>query len=244
MINLNTERPTPGYLPTDTVDYLSRTGRPLVTVSYAQSLDGCLTLHRHHSSPVSDEASRYITHELRAAHDAILVGIETVLADDPSLTVRLVAGQHPIPVVLDSRLRIPMDARLLRHPRGLIVATLESTEQACRAALEGRGIQIITTTPDPTNRIDLGMLLDQLGLMGISSVMVEGGSEVISSFLRYDLVDRVVVTIAPVFAGGYHVVRNLGIDQWQKLPRIQNVQTLQVGRDTIMWGDVVPCAAV
>ena len=93
----------------------ARTGRPLVTLSYAQSLDGCIAAGPGQRLSLSGPEALMLTHELRAAHAAILVGIGTVLADDPRLTVRLVPGSHPQPVVVDSRLRIPDDCYLLRH---------------------------------------------------------------------------------------------------------------------------------
>lgn len=110
---MNSTTTTDFYLP-----QTRRDGLPFVTVSYAQSLDGCLASHDHRALALSGQASMTLTHRIRAVHDAILVGVQTVLNDDPMLTVRLVEGEHPQPIVLDSRLRFPMSARLLTHPRG------------------------------------------------------------------------------------------------------------------------------
>ena len=218
------------YLPHNANTYFQQSSRPYVTVSYAQSLDGCLTLQQGRMSPVSSHASLVITHELRAAHDAILVGINTVLSDDPSLTVRLVEGENPQPVILDSQLRFPPNAKLATHPAGVWLATTQHRSDHPHT--------ILTMPADADGQVDLHALLDELGRRGIQSLMVEGGARVISSFLRQRLVNRVVVTIAPVFAGGYHAVQQLNIADWQHLPRLHNTQTLRAGDDYILWGDI------
>jgi len=214
-------------------------GRPLVTVSYSQSLDGCLTLRRGEPSPVSGKRSMQITHQLRAAHDAILIGVGTVLADNPRLTVRMTAGDDPRPVVLDSQLRTPPDAALLKNQRSPIIATTEQAGEDRRAALEAAGGTIWVLPVNADGRVSLADLLDKLGEAGINSLMVEGGSQVISSFLRERLADRAAITIAPVFAAGYHAVRDLAITDWQSLPRLKDVQVISAAPDLLIWGDLI-----
>lgn len=226
------------YLPVGAADFLVRTGRPLVTVSFAQSLDGSISLRRGEPSPVSGDAAMRVTHELRAAHDAIVVGIGTVLADNPQLTVRLTGGQNPQPIVLDSQLRFPLTARLGTHPRGLWIATTHSQNGAHREALEGAGIRLLTLDAGKDGLVDLNALLDRLGGLGIKSLMVEGGGEVISSFLRQGLAHRAVITIAPVFAAGYQAVQALNAGHWGELPRLSDVQILRAGEDLIVWGNL------
>lgn len=227
------------YLPHAAAAHRNRTGRPLVTVSYSQSLDGCLTLRQGEPSPVSGEHSMRITHQLRAAHDAILVGVGTVLADNPRLTVRMTAGDDPRPVVLDSQLRTPPGAALLKNPRGPIIATTEQAGEDRRAALEAAGAAIWALPVNERGRVSLADLLSKLGEAGINSLMVEGGSQVISSFLRERLADRAVITIAPVFAAGYHAVRDLAITDWQSLPQLADVQIITAEPDLIVWGDLI-----
>ena len=106
-------------------EHRCRLGRPLVTLSYAQSLDGCIAARAGERLALSGPESMQLTHQFRAAHNAILVGIGTVLADNPRLTVRLVQGQDPQPVVLDSHLRIPLEASLLHNSRRPWIACLE-----------------------------------------------------------------------------------------------------------------------
>lgn len=218
------------YLPDNAATYFQQSLRPYVTLSYAQSLDGCLSLQQGHRSPVSSQASLVITHELRAAHDAILVGINTVLADNPSLTVRLVEGNNPQPIVLDSQLRFPLGSKLASHPSGVWLATTQTTTKNPHT--------MITLPADTDGQVDLFALLNELARRGIQSLMVEGGARVISSFLQQRLVNRVVVTIAPVFAGGYHAVQNLNIIDWKHLPRLHNTQMCKAGDDYVLWGDI------
>ena len=211
--------------------------RPFVTLSYAQSLDGCLTASQGTPFPISAPASLTMTHALRAAHSAILVGIETVLADDPALTVRLVAGDSPQPVILDSQLRTPPDARLLRG--GVWIATTPEGAQASRRQrLEQAGARILTLPADENGRVDLAALLTCLGAEGIQSLMVEGGARVLTSFLENGLADYAVITIAPVFLGGYQVIQSAGAGDELRavMPRLQNVQQVQLTTDTVLWG--------
>lgn len=211
-------------------------GRPFVTLSYAQSLDGSLAFRRGQPTPISGAESMRITHALRAAHDAILVGVETVLADDPRLSARLVGGPDPQPVVLDSSLRFPLGARLLE--RGVWIATTDRAGHDRIEALAAKGARIFCLPAGDDGRVELAALLDQLGRWEVESVMVEGGGEVISSFLRSRLADRLVVTISPVLAGGYPSVQALGAGSWEALPRLRQMQAMPAGDDLIVWGDL------
>lgn len=223
--------------------HLAAHGRPLVTLSYAQSLDGCLTLHAGQPSPVSGAESMRLTHRLRVAHDAILVGIGTVLADDPRLTARVEGACQPQPVVLDSRLRFPVSARLLAHPRGPWLATTQGADAARAAELEAAGATVLPLPAGPEGRVSLGALLGELGARQITSVMVEGGAGVITAFLRAGLADVMVVTIAPVLAGGYHAVQGPCADEWAALPRLSAMSVERAGEDVIVWGDIMKGAS-
>ena len=130
-------------LPVKSASHRQRTGRPYVTLTYAQSLDGAIAARPGHPLALSCRESQTMTHVLRAAHDAILVGIGTVLADNPSLTVRLVSGKNPQPVVLDGRLRFPLFSKLLRQ-KALFPWIMTSTEAEPerQAALESLGAKV------------------------------------------------------------------------------------------------------
>jgi GTP cyclohydrolase II len=211
-----------------------------VTLSYAQSLDGSIASFRGQKSLLSCRESRILTHRLRSAHDAVLVGIETVIADDPLLTVRLVKGGNPVPVVLDSNLRLPLSANLLKNEQSPFIA---ATINACRerqAILERLGAKVVRTTPDERGRVNLRSLLYQLWNSGVKSLMVEGGAGVITSFLSQRLVDHLVITVAPCFLGGFNAIENTWISGYQScrrvdLPELKNVRYEQVGNDIVVW---------
>jgi 3,4-dihydroxy 2-butanone 4-phosphate synthase/GTP cyclohydrolase II len=214
------------------------TGRPYVTLTYAQSLDGSIAARPGHPLALSCPESQVMTHALRAAHEAILVGIGTVLADNPSLTVRLVPGNNPQPVILDSRLRFPLYAKLLRQNGPLPwIATSSLAEQERETTLARLGVQVHRLPTGQQSLIDLIALLELLGDKGINSLMVEGGAQIITNFLTSRLVDQVVVTIAPVVVGGVRVVDNLGLSHPNHFPRLSRVSYQQVGEDLVIRGE-------
>src|SRR5438046_4944798 len=151
-------------------------GRPLVTVHYAQTIDGRIASRTGDSRWVSGEGSLRLVHELRAAHDAVLVGIGTVLADDPKLTVRLVPGHCPIRVVADSKLRIPLDANVFDTSAArTIVATTPVASEERAEAIRARGADVLRVEADADGRVGLGDLLALLRADGIRTVLIEGG---------------------------------------------------------------------
>jgi len=211
-------------------------GRPLVTLSYAQSLDGSITIKKGQPTAISGADSLEMTHQLRADHEVILVGIGTVLADDPSLTVRLVKGPQPQPVILDSRLRFPLTAKLLKHPKSPWIFTTKQANPVRLAALQQAGARVWIVDRTTDGRVSLTAVLDSLGQAGIKSVMVEGGAGVITSFIMAQLADRLVLTIAPTLLGGVHALGHLN---GHGRPRLHNPQYQWLGQDMIVKGDVV-----
>jgi 3,4-dihydroxy 2-butanone 4-phosphate synthase/GTP cyclohydrolase II len=172
--------------------------RPFVTLSYAQSIDGSIAAQPACPVTLSSEASFVMTHYLRSRHCALLVGIDTVLADDPRLTVRLCEGENPRPVVLDSRLRIPDAARLMAHPdrQPLLLTTPAAPVQRIER-LRALGAAVEVMPCDAQGRVALPHALAHLAAAGVRALMVEGGATVIDSFLRQRLVDYCVITVAP-----------------------------------------------
>ena len=210
--------------------------RPFVTLAYAQSLDGSIAAHSGRPLALSGDASMVLTHELRASHDVILVGIGTVLADDPRLDVRLTAGRSPRPVVVDTRLRIPSESRLLA-PGGVgpWLATL-ATEGPAAQRVVSRGGRVLAGRPTGEGRIDLVHLLAQLYAEGVRSVMVEGGAAIIRSFLLERLVDHAVITISPRFVGGLPA---LGMSPLPgRSPRLCDWTAATLGGDLLISGEV------
>lgn len=210
------------------------TGRPLVTLTYAQSLDGSLTARRGQPLALSGNQSLKLTHQLRAAHDAILVGIGTVLSDNPRLSVRHAQGEHPQPVVLDSLLRTPNHARLVAEPvRPLWIAATAAAPQDRRQDLLAAGVRLFELPASAAGGISLTALLAQLSDCGINSLMVEGGARVIASFLQQRLADQALLTIAPCFVGGLSALENPISGEY---PRLAGMQVQTLGEDLIVWG--------
>ncbi len=214
-------------------------GRPFITLSYAQSLDGSITARRGQPMALSGPQSLALCHQLRAQHDAILVGIDTVLADDPRLTVRLVSGPNPQPIVLDSRLRFPLTANLSHHPdRQPWIATTAAAHTPRWQELTAAGAQLLSLPDDGRGRVDLPALLACLAERGVQSVMVEGGARVITSFLDLRLVDRVVITIAPLLVGGLHAVESVVWHNGRLSPHLRQPHYHTFGQDIVLIADV------
>ena len=224
-------------LPSLAASHFEQTGRPFVTLTYAQSLDGSIAARAGVQTHISGDETKQFTHQLRALHSAILVGIGTVLADDPKLTVRLVNGSNPQPVILDSHARFPHNAQLLAHPTHKPwIATINTTELAKVDLLAALGARVIALPADLGGKVDLANLLDWLGSEGITSLMVEGGAQVITSFLKRRLVDQVILTIAPIFIGGLRAVDAFQLDS--SFPRLFNTVIEQMGSDFVLWGNI------
>lgn len=212
------------------------TWRPFVTLSYAQSLDGSIALTADTRLDLSSPPALVFTHRLRSAHDAILVGIGTVLADNPRLTVRLWEGPQPQPVVLDSRLRLPVTAALWQHPRPPWLAAAVDADPARCEALIARGARVLRLPRASDGRLDLTALLTHLAALGIRRLMVEGGSCVITAFLAARLVDLVAITVAPYLIGGLRGVQFLGQNPQAPLLALTQPRWAQLGPDLVVWG--------
>jgi len=203
--------------------------RPFVTLTYAQSVDGSIAARDGSPIRLSGGESMKMTHELRAAHDAILVGVNTVINDDPLLALKNVNGVNPQPIVLDSTLRTPLTARLLKHPTHPLWLAASRPDPQRQTQHEARGARIICVEPDSQGRVNLASLLDHLGKLGIKRLMVEGGAQVIRSFLEEHLADKLIVTLSPQLLNG------LRIDSTASL---HNAQYRQLGIDLIVEADL------
>jgi len=217
-----------------------REGLPWVTLSYAQSLDGSIAAKPGKRFQLSNPHSQTLTHQLRSLHDAVLVGINTVLADDPRLTVRLVKGKNPRPVVLDGRLRLPLGSKLLRAPCvPPIIATTVKASSLREKRLQKVGAQVIRLRSRRNGLLDLRMLLTHLAQLGIRSLMVEGGARVITDFLTLQLVDQMVVTVSPLVLGGMNAVTQLvPLLHSRVRSRLTNVQYHLFAGDLVVYADV------
>ncbi|MRR33734.1 bifunctional diaminohydroxyphosphoribosylaminopyrimidine deaminase/5-amino-6-(5-phosphoribosylamino)uracil reductase RibD [bacterium] len=178
-------------------------GLPFVILKSAMTLDGRTATASGDSKWVTSEKSRKYVHKLRAMVDAVMVGVGTVVADDPQLTCRMgVRGRDPLRVIVDSRMRIPLDSALLSmaSPAKTVIATI--TEDPARAAeLEARGAEIVLCKEEG-GKVDLADLLARLGSRGIQSILLEGGRELAGTALRKGLVDKFLFFYAPKLLGG------------------------------------------
>jgi riboflavin-specific deaminase-like protein len=185
----------------DELERLKQTGataaRPFITAAFAISQDGCLTRTRGKATLISGPESQLVTHQLRALHDALLVGVGTVLSDDPALTTRLVEGPSPLRVVLDSQLRVPVTAKLLSSTsRAPWLVTSASVSGPKGRALLDAGADLIQV-PGSADGVSIPVLLTVLAESGVRSLMLEGGAEILESFFRARVVDYVALTVAP-----------------------------------------------
>jgi len=219
----------------------SKTGirLPRVTLSYAQTLDGSLTVQRGQPALISSSQSQKLTHELRAVHDAIVVGVGTVLSDNPRLSVRLVEGESPQPIILDPHLRIPFESNLLMNPvRKAIIFCNDGVDAHWREEYTRMGAVVIPVPFKRTGELDLSLVLKEIAAMSIKSVMVEGGGRVITGFLREKLVDYAVVTLSPKWLGGFQVLQGVLGENMKDLPGIDQPKIESLGTDLIIWGRV------
>jgi diaminohydroxyphosphoribosylaminopyrimidine deaminase/5-amino-6-(5-phosphoribosylamino)uracil reductase len=182
-----------------------RTGMPFVTLKWAMSLDGKIAAEPGRPTPISGDAAREYAHLLRDTYDAVLVGVGTVLADDPLLTCRLTdgGGRNPRRIIVDSQLRTPLGARVVTgaHEAPTLIATTAAASRARIDALLQAGVHVMVQ-PHAGGRVDLTRLLRDLGAQGILSVLVEGGGTVNASLVADRLVDKVVAVVSPLLLGG------------------------------------------
>jgi diaminohydroxyphosphoribosylaminopyrimidine deaminase/5-amino-6-(5-phosphoribosylamino)uracil reductase len=207
--------------------------RPYVTLKFAQTVDGKIAAGDGSSRWISSPQSRTFAHRLRARHDGILVGVRTVIADDPSLTVRRARGKHPVRVVLDRRLRIPQNAKIVKNARSIptIIITAPGAPRKKRHALIAKGTDVIVMPGD----IDLAGILRILYKKGIRRLLVEGGRRVITSFIKSKLADTITVIIAPKILGdGIPGIGSLGIGTIGKALKLKVKRRILSGCDTIL----------
>lgn len=170
-----------------------------ITLTYAQSLDGSIGSIVHEPVQISCKESWIMTHRLRSIHDGIMVGVGTVISDNPSLTVRFgVIGNNPTPIIIDSRLRTPCTSKLL--PNSPIIMHTDSALTSDKERLHSARLVLCKTGKN--GGVDLRDALQQLRTLGMRSIMVEGGAMLMASIVREELATQIVVTIGPLILGG------------------------------------------
>jgi diaminohydroxyphosphoribosylaminopyrimidine deaminase / 5-amino-6-(5-phosphoribosylamino)uracil reductase len=222
------------------------TGLPYVILKTAMTLDGKTATANGHSQWISNAGSREHVHSVRDRVDAIMIGIGTVLRDDPRLTTRLASGgRDAVRIVVDAGLRIPEDAAVLTvesaAPTWIAVAGDASPEKAAR--LQRRGVDILRID-GPGERVAVESLLKELGKRGIQSVLLEGGGELNASALHAGMVDRLMVYVAPKLVGGdgLGMFSGKGVEQMTDAVALTEISTTMFGDDVLIEGEVQRCS--
>jgi 3,4-dihydroxy 2-butanone 4-phosphate synthase/GTP cyclohydrolase II len=213
---------------------------PFITLCYAQSLDGCITKEIGKSLCLSNEQSMELAHYLRASHDCILIGINTVLSDDPRLTVRLVEGTNPQPIVLDTHLKISTESKLLTEvPKLPIIFCSENADETKAAILNNLGAKVIRLPLNADNLLDLRSVLRWLKLNNFKRLMVEGGAKIITNFLTNQLPDQVIITICPIFIGGVLGFQPNSIECNSIHRKLTNTHIEMLAGDLVIRGELI-----
>ena len=211
---------------------------PLVTLKVACTIDGKIATHRWESRWITGEEARLYAHELRHKHEAILVGINTVLADNPRLTTRNISqGKSPMRVILDSHGRIPQKSECLAED-GVSVVLMVGSE-CSKAQLSNLGAHI-QVRQAPTVRPSISWTLRELSELQIQSVLVEGGGKIHSSFIQEKYFHRIVVLMAPKIIGGDGIswCASMGISRMSEVPTLQIQESRKLGEDFVL--EMVP----
>jgi riboflavin-specific deaminase-like protein len=207
-----------------------------LTVTFAQSLDGRIATLTGQSQWISGDRTLSLAHRLRKSHDGILVGIGTVRRDDPQLTCRRVRGKSPIRVVLDSHLSIPVQSKIVETATQvptIVICAPEADAQRLKM-LQSKGVQISHVGSDGQGHLIVDEILQCLASRGFRSLLIEGGSKVITSFLRSGNVDRLIIVTAPIIIGeGIPSVGDLGIRDLSNARRFHQVRVRRFGRDYV-----------
>jgi 5-amino-6-(5-phosphoribosylamino)uracil reductase/diaminohydroxyphosphoribosylaminopyrimidine deaminase/5-amino-6-(5-phosphoribosylamino)uracil reductase len=219
--------------------------RPLVTLHFAQSLDGRIALGpRFPRTILSCTEGTAAAHRARASHDAVLVGINTLLHDDPLLTARGPERARPLRVVLDSSLRLPLSARLLAPAADagpvLVIGCADRTSHARRLELESAGAEVLLIPAGDCGRVALPAALASLAERGVKRLLVEGGAQVLTSFVRARLADRAEIEIAPLWLGSEATpaFAELGVAELLQAQRLVGTEVERLGSSLLLRGEI------
>lgn len=210
---------------------------PLVTLKAGMTVDGKIATSTGKSKYITGRESLRKVHELRNGLGCVMVGINTVLKDNPLLDTRLVRGNDPIKIIIDTDLKIPLKANVLRNPLTVIIACSERAPKAKMKKLENLGIRIITSKPK-NKLVDLKKIMKTVAKMGYNNILLEGGSLINASMIKEKLVDRVMLFTSPKILGddGKGFVGPLGIKELNKVIDIKDISLKKVGRDMLVEG--------
>src|SRR3989344_6007426 len=213
-----------------------KTKKPFVILKVAASLDGKIATSTGNSKYITSKESRKYVHQLRSNVDAVLIGINTLIADNPKLDARLVKGKDPIKIIVDSTLKIPLKGNIMKSPEKLIIATTSKAPKNKIKAIQNKGAKIIIA-PSKAGLVDLDFLMRELGKHEITSILIEGGNRVNSSALKEKIVDKILVFTAPRLIGkGLDAFGDLGIKKLDNTINIREMSTRKIGNDILVEG--------
>ena len=215
-----------------------KTKKPFVILKLAMSLDGKIATSTGDSKYITSTAARKYVHQIRNDVDAVMVGINTVIRDNPLLDSRLVKGKNPIKVIVDSTLKISENSKVLNDPSKVIIATTNKAPKHKIDKLQNKGARILVLKPKK-GLVDLKELMKELGKSEIASVMIEGGAELSGNAIKEGIVDKLLIFTAPKIIGnGLGPIKNLGIKKVNKAINLRNILTKKIGNDLLVEGDL------
>jgi diaminohydroxyphosphoribosylaminopyrimidine deaminase/5-amino-6-(5-phosphoribosylamino)uracil reductase len=215
--------------------------KPYVTIKIAQTLDGKISTLKGKSKWITSTSSRRYVHKMRMENDAILVGVNTVLIDDPELTVRMIRekGKKTKRIILDSTLRIKENIRLLKHtdPHNTIIVTTSRASAKKIRLLENKGVNLWILPSNSNGQVNIGSLLKKITEEKICSLLIEGGNKIFTTFLKSRETDRIVIFISPkLFGNGIDVFSELGVDSPDNAITFNKSIWHKIGKDMMFDG--------
>ena len=213
--------------------------KPFISLKLAQSLDGKIATKSGDSKWISSKASRERVQLFRKKHDAIMIGVNTLIKDNPYLTIRK-SKREPVAIILDSNLKSPITSKLFNSikSRKIIVATTEKASYQRECALKSKGIKVLRAGKG--QNVNLKLLLKQLLKEGVGSILVEGGGQIASSLLKESLVDKIYLFIAPIIIGGKESIGSFngkGVDRVKAAYRLKNIKLERIDSDILIEGE-------
>lgn len=214
--------------------------KPFVVMKVAMSLDGKISTTTGQSKWISCDESRRYVHKLRSEVMSILVGINTVIKDNPMLDCRLENGKNPIRIIVDTTLKIPIDSKIVSSSKSIrtIVVTTKRANRNVMKLLEDKGVEILTVNLK-NNLVDLKEMINKLGELNIDSILIEGGSSLNFSVMNENIVDKIQVYVAPIILGGESSktpIGGQGVDDIKEAFKLHKLEYKQVGSDILIEG--------
>ncbi|MBL7054992.1 bifunctional diaminohydroxyphosphoribosylaminopyrimidine deaminase/5-amino-6-(5-phosphoribosylamino)uracil reductase RibD [Candidatus Woesearchaeota archaeon] len=211
-----------------------RSKKPFVILKLAMSMDGKIATRTGDSKYITGRDARRYVHKLRTEVDAVMIGINTVIKDNPKLNPRLVKGNDPMKIVLDTELKMPMKCNLMQNPSKLIIATTNKAPKKKISKFNQKGIDVVVLK-SKRGLVDLKELMKELGKKEITSVMIEGGSELNGSAIKDKIANKILIFTAPKLVGnGLGAIGNLGITKIDKAIKLKNTTMEKIGKDILI----------